>query len=113
MDTPNGIIDREKRTISTNFGDIVQTSDYRNGETTKKTKFIQNKYQKRQAKNALKDIGYAAGGIALYKNNDRIQRSINRLQNKLNYYQDKKHYGSIIAKIKQIIRKLQSKLTER
>lgn len=110
IDTPNGIINRGKRTISTNFGDIVQTSDYRNGETTNRTKFVQNKHQKNQAKNALKDIGYAAGGIAIYKNSDRIQRSINRLQNKLNYYQDKKHYGPIIAKIKLMIRKLQDKL---
>lgn len=61
-------------------------------------------------------LGVTAGGLALGAaalNRKRIARGISKLNNKLKFYRDKRNSGPIIAKIKQMIRKLQDKLQRR
>lgn len=59
-------------------------------------------------------LGVTAGGLALGAaalNRKRISRGISKLNNKLKFYRDKRNSGPIVAKIKQMIRKLQAKLS--
>lgn len=59
-------------------------------------------------------LGVTAGGLALGAaalNRKRIARGISKLNNKLKFYRDKRNSGPIVAKIKQMIRKLQAKLS--
>lgn len=86
-------------------------------EVTKKEFASQGKRQKRNttlAKAASNTIaaGIVATPIALL-NRKRIARGISKLNEKLKYYRDKKNSGPIVAKIKQMIRKLQAKLNQK
>lgn len=86
-------------------------------EVTKKEFMSQGKKQKRNvtlAKAASNTLaaGIVATPIALL-NRKRIARGISKLNEKLKYYRDKKNSGPIVAKIKQMIRKLQAKLNQK
>lgn len=110
---------RQRRTIRTPFGNIMATTNYQwdqdsdSRESNSTTKLIQNPTQKRNSKIALGGIGLGIGSGIAYGNKDRIRKSISNIQNKIRYYKDKKHYGPIIAKLKQILYNLKSKLNER
>ena len=86
-------------------------------EVTKKEFISQGKRQKRnvtlaKAATNLSVAGAIATPIALL-NRKRIARGISKLNEKLKYYKDKRNSGPIVAKIKQMIRKLQAKLNQK
>lgn len=86
-------------------------------EVTKKEFMSQGKRQKRnvtlaKAATNLSVAGAIATPIALL-NRKRIARGISKLNEKLKFYRDKRNSGPIVAKIKQMIRKLQAKLNQK
>lgn len=119
VEHPGGLKQRQRRTIRTPFGNIMATTNYQwdqdsdSRESNSTTKFIQNPIQKRNSKIALGGIGLGIGSGIAYGKKDRIRKSISNIQNRIRYYKDKKHYGPIIAKLKQMLYNLKSKLNER
>ena len=119
VEHPGGLKQKQRRTIRTPFGNIMATTNYQwdkdsdTQDINSSTKFIQDPTQKRNSKIALGGIGLGIGSGIAYGNKDRIRKSISNIQNRIRYYKDKKHYGPIIAKLKQMLYNLQSKLNER